>query len=40
LDWNDRFDSGEPVHSYRFNYRDLPSTPSEDTSTSPGASQP
>jgi tetratricopeptide (TPR) repeat protein len=40
LDWNDRFDSGEPVHSYRFNYRNLPSTPRDDTSTSPGASRP
>jgi hypothetical protein len=27
LDWNDRFDSGEPVRSYRFDYRMLPSTP-------------
>ncbi len=40
MDWNDRFDSGEPVHSYRFVYRDLPSTPNEDTSTHPGASRP
>ncbi len=30
LDWNDRFDSGEPVRSYRFDYRDLPATPSQD----------
>jgi len=30
LNWNDRFDSGEPVRSYRFDYRDLPSTPSDD----------
>jgi tetratricopeptide (TPR) repeat protein len=30
LDWNDRFDSGEPVHSYRFDYRQMPSTPSDD----------
>ena len=27
LNWNDRFDSGEPVRSYRFNYRLLPSSP-------------
>ena len=27
LQWNDRFDSGEPVHSYRFNYQSLPATP-------------
>jgi tetratricopeptide (TPR) repeat protein len=26
LNWNDRFDSGEPVRSYRFDYRELPST--------------
>jgi hypothetical protein len=30
LNWNDRFDSGDPVHSYRFNYRELPSTPLDD----------
>jgi hypothetical protein len=30
LNWNDRFDSGEPVRSYRFEYRDLPSTPADD----------
>jgi tetratricopeptide (TPR) repeat protein len=38
LNWNDRFDSGEPVRSYRFEYRDLPSSPSEDASTRLGAS--
>jgi tetratricopeptide (TPR) repeat protein len=27
LNWNDRFDSGEPVRSYRFDYRVKPSTP-------------
>jgi hypothetical protein len=27
LKWNDRFDSGEPVRAYRFEYRDLPATP-------------
>jgi hypothetical protein len=27
LNWNDRFDSGEPVRSYRFEYRLLPSSP-------------
>jgi tetratricopeptide (TPR) repeat protein len=31
LNWNDRFDSGEPVRSYRFDYRAMPSTPAEDT---------
>lgn len=30
LNWNDRFDSGEPVRSYRFEYRHLPSTPADD----------
>ncbi|HUB29725.1 MAG TPA: FG-GAP-like repeat-containing protein [Terracidiphilus sp.] len=30
LNWNDRFDSGEPVRSYRFDYRMLPSTPEDD----------
>jgi hypothetical protein len=37
LDWNDRFDSGEPVRSYRFDYRDLVSTPKEDGSVKVGA---
>jgi hypothetical protein len=27
LDWNDRFDSGEPVRSYRFNYQLAPASP-------------
>jgi tetratricopeptide (TPR) repeat protein len=31
LNWNDRFDSGEPVRSYRFDYKVRPSTPTEDT---------
>jgi hypothetical protein len=30
LNWNDRFDSGEPVRSYQFNYQLLPSTPLDD----------
>jgi tetratricopeptide (TPR) repeat protein len=30
LKWNDRFDSGEPVRSYRFDYRLMPSTPADD----------
>lgn len=37
LNWNTRFDSGEPVRSYRFNYQLLPSTPSDDTSLRPEA---
>jgi hypothetical protein len=27
LYWNDRFDAGEPVRSYRFDYQFLPSAP-------------
>jgi len=34
LDWNDRFDSGEPAHSFRFDYQLRPSTPA-DTAPSP-----
>jgi tetratricopeptide (TPR) repeat protein len=30
LNWNDRFDSGEPVRLYRFDYKLLPSNPAED----------
>jgi tetratricopeptide (TPR) repeat protein len=30
LEWNDRFDSGDPVRSYHFDYRLLPSTPADD----------
>ncbi|HEY3704383.1 MAG TPA: FG-GAP-like repeat-containing protein [Terracidiphilus sp.] len=37
LDWNNRFDSGEPVRAFRFDYRDLVSTPAEDKSTQRGA---
>jgi hypothetical protein len=39
LNWNDRFESGEHVRSYRFNYQVLPSTPQEDRvqPTTPGA---
>jgi hypothetical protein len=29
LNWNDRFDSGEPVRSYRFNYLPSPAVPPE-----------
>jgi tetratricopeptide (TPR) repeat protein len=29
LNWNDRFESGDPVRSYRFNYQPLPSAPPE-----------
>ncbi len=37
LDWNDRFDTGEPVRAYRFNYQPLPSSPADDASTCTGA---
>jgi hypothetical protein len=30
LNWNDRFDSGEPVRSYHFNFQTMPSTPIDD----------
>jgi Flp pilus assembly protein TadD len=40
LDWNTRFDSGEPVRSYRFEYREMPSTPKEDGATGAGAVRP
>ena len=29
LNWNDRFEAGDPVRSYRFNYQLLPSAPPE-----------
>jgi len=31
LDWNDRFDSGAPAHSFRFDYQLRPSTPADTT---------
>ena len=40
LNWNTRFDSGNPVRSYRFDYRDLPSSPKEDSATGAGAVHP
>jgi hypothetical protein len=30
LNWNDRWDSGEPVRSYRFDYRVMHATPADD----------
>jgi len=30
LNWNDRWDSGEPARSYRFDYKAMPSTPQDD----------
>jgi tetratricopeptide (TPR) repeat protein len=35
LNWNDRFDSGEPVRSYRFNFQLAPSTPLDDLPDAP-----
>jgi tetratricopeptide (TPR) repeat protein len=31
LNWNDRFDSGEPVRLHRFDFQAMPSTPAEDS---------
>jgi tetratricopeptide (TPR) repeat protein len=36
LNWNDRFDSGAPVHAYRFDYKQIPSLPSEDKAPAAG----
>jgi hypothetical protein len=30
LNWNDRWESGEPVRSYRFDYRLMHASPAED----------
>ncbi|HEY6491252.1 MAG: FG-GAP-like repeat-containing protein [Terracidiphilus sp.] len=40
LNWNDRFDTGEPVRSYRFDYQLRPSTPQDDTPTQIPATTP
>jgi hypothetical protein len=37
LNWNDRFDTGEPARSYRFDFKLLPSSPQDDRSTCIGA---
>jgi tetratricopeptide (TPR) repeat protein len=37
LNWNDRFDSGDPVRSYRFNYQQLPTTPAATCGGASGA---
>jgi tetratricopeptide (TPR) repeat protein len=37
LNWNNRFDSGEPVRSYRFDYRYMPSSPADDAMPTPMA---
>ena len=38
LDWNDRWDSGDPVRAYRFDYREMPSTPSDEFGPATGTS--
>jgi hypothetical protein len=40
LNWNDRFDSGGPVRSYRFDYKQLPSTPADDLPATKAAVKP
>jgi tetratricopeptide (TPR) repeat protein len=40
LNWNDRFDSGDPVRSYRFDYRVLPTSPADDQAPATGAVRP
>jgi tetratricopeptide (TPR) repeat protein len=40
LNWNDRFDSGDPVRSYRFDYKQLPTSPLEDKAPATGAARP
>jgi tetratricopeptide (TPR) repeat protein len=37
LNWNDRFDSGDPARLHRFDYRSLPSTPADDTAPIAGS---
>ena len=37
LDWNDRFNSGKPPRSFRFDYQHLPSTPKDDTAPNASA---
>lgn len=35
LNWNDRFDSGDPVRSYHFDYQVLPASPNDDATAKP-----
>ena len=37
LNFNDRFDSGEPMRAYRFDYKLMPSTPADDTNCGPAS---
>jgi tetratricopeptide (TPR) repeat protein len=41
LNWNDRFESGDPVRSYRFDYQSLPASPAQISSpqANPGRQQ-
>jgi tetratricopeptide (TPR) repeat protein len=36
LNWNSRFDSGEPVRSYRFDFKQMPTTPADDAPSQAG----
>jgi len=41
LNWNDRFDRGDPTHSFRFDYQYRPSTPADtEGATTPQPSRP
>ena len=37
LNYNTRFDSGEPVRAYRFDYKFMPSTPADDSNCGPAS---
>ena len=39
LNWNNRWDSGEPVRSYRFDYQTMHSTPADDSMPAPCSAQ-
>jgi tetratricopeptide (TPR) repeat protein len=39
LNWNDRWDSGEPVRSYRFDYRLMHATPADDFASHSGTAK-
>ena len=39
LNWNTRWDSGEPVRSYRFDYQTMHSTPADDSMPAPCSAQ-
>jgi hypothetical protein len=37
LNYNTRFDSGEPVRSYRFDFKLMPSSPADDSNCGPAS---